>query len=516
MKSSDGPVDIKKSDFLFFSLVILLVAIDLRICLLSLKPFHSDEGVNAHFMLQLIREGKYNYDPANYHGPLIYFVTFLLQKLFGLSDFTLRFSPVLFSIGQLILIFALRVKLRRPGVLTALVLMGFSPHVIYFARTFIHETYFVSMSMAVYIFLFLLFEKRNVRFLIPAAVAVALLITIKETFIITLACLGAAAPAAWLLAPKSKLNIKWRLNWRDTLDASILAIYGGLALCVFLLIYLLLYSSFFKNPNGPWDALVSLFLWKERGSYDHVKNFFYYLDSMQKFELPSLILAILGIIHALRKRSFFHLYLAFWTLATFLAYSLIHYKTPWLLLNILLPATLSGSAAVGDISLHRITSRTRRETFALFLFVIAAWSGAQSVEANFFKYDNDQLPMVYVQTYRSYKHLFPIWNIFHDKYGDETKTAVLSPSYWPLPWSLRDHKTVGYYSKLTPNLEDHPFLITEDSQRVETRKIYGETHHKLEMPFALYPGFDLYLWIRKDLWEDTFGDETWQPYPKSS
>jgi hypothetical protein len=101
------------------------------------------------------------------------------------------------------------------------------------------------------------------------------------------------------------------------------------------------------------------------------------------------------------------------------------------------------------------------------------------------------------------------------KYGESTKTAILSPSYWPLPWTLKDH-SAGYYAKLVPNLEDHAFLIAEDTQRVETGKMYGETHHKLEMPFALHSGFDLYLWIRNDIWEDTFGDSTWRPMANSA
>lgn len=181
------------------------------------------------------------------------------------------------------------------------------------------------------------------------------------------------------------------------------------------------------------------------------------------------------------------------------------------MLNILLPAILTAGAAVGDAAGIWITTKTGQRIFAVVLWILIAGGGIRSAEVNFLRYDDDALPMVYVQTHRSYRNFFPIWNVFRAKYGDETKTAIFSPSYWPLPWDLRDHKTVGYYAKLTPGLEDHPFLITEDTQHVETKKIYGVTHHKLEMPFALRPGFNLYLWIRKDMWEDTFGDENWRP-----
>ncbi|MBI4430663.1 MAG: TIGR03663 family protein [Candidatus Omnitrophica bacterium] len=513
MKSSDAPVDpdIRKSSFIFFSAVILILAADLRLCLLWLKPFHNDEGVNAHFLLELLRHGKYAYDPENYHGPFIYFFTVLLVKLFGFSDFVLRLSPVLFSVAQLTLLFCLKNRLKKPGVLTALVLMGFSPNIIYFSRTFIHEIYFTAATLALFVSIYYLCEKRNTRFLIPAALSMALLITIKETFVITLACLSAAGAVSWLArrrdAPPGRKSIKLP----DAVDAAILAIYAGLGLCVFLLIYLLLYSSFFQNPSGPWAAGESLFHWRDRSRYDHVKGFLYYFKIILQFELPVLALTLFGLARAVQKRGFFLLFLSGWTVLTFLAYSLIPYKTPWLVLNILLPAILTAGAAVGDAAGIWITTKTGQRIFAVVLWILIAGGGIRSAEVNFLRYDDDALPMVYVQTHRSYRNFFPIWNVFRAKYGDETKTAIFSPSYWPLPWDLRDHKTVGYYAKLTPGLEDHPFLITEDTQHVETKKIYGVTHHKLEMPFALRPGFNLYLWIRKDMWEDTFGDENWRP-----
>jgi len=36
-------------------------------------PLHHDEGVNGNFLVRLVREGAYNYDPANYHGPTLYY-----------------------------------------------------------------------------------------------------------------------------------------------------------------------------------------------------------------------------------------------------------------------------------------------------------------------------------------------------------------------------------------------------------------------------------------------------------
>ena len=515
MKSTAAAPEIKKSDFIFFSVLILFLALDLRLLLLSIKPFHNDEGVNAYFLLELLRHGKYVYDPENYHGPLIYFITAGLAKLLGLSDFSLRFSPVLFSIFQLFLLFLLKKPLKKIGLLTALVLMGFSPNIIYFARTFIHETYFTSLTLAAFTAFYFLLEKRNVRFLIPTALAVALMITTKETFVITLASWCVSAVLAWLITSKGRLKFDMCLASGNLSNLVTVIVYTGLSACFFLLIYLLLYSSFFTNPAGPSRALESLFRWEGRSRYDHVKEFFYYSRILLKYELPIFVLAALGAVYAFWRRTFFLVFVSTWTISIFLIYSFIPYKTPWLILNILLPAVLTAGAAVGHAINPLLMNRARKEMFALFLLIFILWPAALSIKVNFFRYDDDRLPMVYVQTDRSYKNLSPIWNILSVKYGDNTKTAILSPSYWPLPWTLRDH-SAGYYARLVPNLEDHAFLIAEDTQRVETGKIYGETHHKLEMPFALHSGFDLYLWIRNDIWEDTFGDSTWRPVANSA
>jgi len=37
------------------------------------RPVHHDEGVNGWFMTNLIRDNSYKYDPANYHGPSLYY-----------------------------------------------------------------------------------------------------------------------------------------------------------------------------------------------------------------------------------------------------------------------------------------------------------------------------------------------------------------------------------------------------------------------------------------------------------
>lgn len=53
---------------------ITAIAAFLRFFQLGLKPFHHDEGVNGFFLTTLFRSDVYKYDPANYHGPTLYYI----------------------------------------------------------------------------------------------------------------------------------------------------------------------------------------------------------------------------------------------------------------------------------------------------------------------------------------------------------------------------------------------------------------------------------------------------------
>ena len=46
-------------------IAIFLIAAVLRLYDLNLVPLHHDEGVNGNFLVRLVREGAYTYDPAN-------------------------------------------------------------------------------------------------------------------------------------------------------------------------------------------------------------------------------------------------------------------------------------------------------------------------------------------------------------------------------------------------------------------------------------------------------------------
>ena len=86
--------------------VITVVATFLRFYMLALKPLHHDEGVNGFFLTNLFRDGVYKYDPANYHGPTLYYISLAFTKVFGLETIPIRASVAIF--GVLIVFFLIK------------------------------------------------------------------------------------------------------------------------------------------------------------------------------------------------------------------------------------------------------------------------------------------------------------------------------------------------------------------------------------------------------------------------
>src|SRR5205085_8670963 len=86
-----------ESDWMFW--VILALAAALRVLLLGIKPPHFDEGINGWFVDQMVKNGFYQYDPTNYHGPLHFYILFLSQTLFGRNIWALRMPVVLVSVA---------------------------------------------------------------------------------------------------------------------------------------------------------------------------------------------------------------------------------------------------------------------------------------------------------------------------------------------------------------------------------------------------------------------------------
>jgi len=541
---------------------IFFVAALLRLYDLKLVPLHHDEGVNGNFLVRLVRDGFYHYDPANYHGPTLYYFAavfpWLLRLFFGanaqngygLTTIAIRLVPALFGLATVGLIFTLRRNLGTIATLGAALLLAISPGAVYLSRYFIHETLFVFFTLGLVVAALKFYEQARLLYLILAAVSAGLLFATKETAIISAGVLvialiitpvyrsliGASDSNAATKKKKRKYSSDGNYSFRDFVGRVAgpgnLAIWTALALVVFIAVNILFYSSFFTNyPKGVYDALKTFQFWQKTGKEAHVHPFVTYIWWLFLQESPLLVLGAIGALLALRTSAKpVALFAALSAFGLIAAYSLIAYKTPWLALSFLVPLALVSGTVLEWIydELGRWEADKRKRLFAVAIVLILVTSvlpglarasdqnqihwktfipGYQTIDLNFINYDNDNRYYVYVYAHTRRETLKLVAEINRiaqrSHQGAATGITIVSPDYWPLPWYLRDYNRVGYYGRITPSNE--PMILASSSQRAEVESTYGERYQQVqsgfnpEGSFPLRPGVDLLLFTRREL-----------------
>ncbi|HYN25648.1 MAG TPA: flippase activity-associated protein Agl23, partial [Pyrinomonadaceae bacterium] len=482
------------------------------------------------------REGFYHYDPANYHGPTLYYFSAIIpwilrflfgqsaQNTYGLNTVTVRVVPALFGLGTIWLVLLLRKRIGTVGTLCAAALLAVSPGAVYLSRYFIHETLFVFFTLGVVVAGLKYYEVGNPVYLVLASVSAALLFATKETAVISAAVLAIALPTTHLYLWLS--NKFFRENQRDRKQrrlerggkisprtgalerlggAEKLAFFGLIAITVFVGVNVLFYSSFFTNyPKGVYDAVKTFEFWTKTGKAAHVQPITTYVWWLSRQELPLIFLGTIGAALIVWKpRNAFALFSALWAFGLLAAYSLIGYKTPWLGLNFAVPlALISGYAlqVLYDWGLGEI-----RLIIVIMLLAVAI-SGYKTVDLNFFNYDNDAQSYVYVYAHTRREMLALVDEIQRvaqrTKQGTKTGITIVSPDHWPLPWYLRDYTGVGYHGRMTSSTE--PAIIASESQGAEVQTNFGDRYQQVHSGFnsagsyPLRPGVNLLLYVRRD------------------
>ena len=529
--------EMSKSTWRMSAGLILIIGAFLRLYNLSLVPLHHDEGVNGNFLVTLVRNGIYQYDPQNYHGPTLYYFAAIIPWIarflggksfgdaYGLTTFNIRFVTAAFGVATIWLALMLRRRLGTIGALSAAGLIAISPGAVYLSRYFIHESLFVFLTLSIVVASLKYYESRRAVYLILASISAALMVATKETWIMN-------GPV--LLIALITTNVYFRVRerfigesdepsfgerFRQTLDR-----FGGpvpvatvalAAFTVFIVVNVLFYSSFFTNyPKGVHDALQTLKLWSHR-THEHEHPLWQYGYWLAQEELPVLILGAAGALIALwRANNRFALFIAQFAFGLLAAYSLVGYKTPWITLNFIVPLALAGGYAL-DVCYQKLREFQQPRLFVALAVLIAAVCSYQMYELNFVHYDDDKYPYVYAHTRRETLAMLDEIDRTAKRLGtyNDTGVAIVSPDYWPLPWYFRDYKRVGYYQQIVPTTE--PVIIGSIAQEEQLKSTYGDRYqqidsrqtsdpridreHNSDGSYSLRPGVDLLLYIRKDV-----------------
>lgn len=503
-------------------ILILIVAAVLLLFDLPLVPFHHDEGVNGNFMVGLVRSGRWAYDPANYHGPTLFYFALGSEFLFGLTDFAMRLVPALFGLGTVALLLALRPFVGPVASLGAAGMVALSPGAVYFSRYFIHESLLVFFSLAIVVALFWYLRERRERYLILAAAAAALLFATKETGIITVAVMAIAVamgtmyvrwrderrPADQRPAQVGRRTSRqrgavsrgegWMTNLRAFLPAERLLTAGF----VFVLVYVLFFTSFFSNPDGLVDSLATFTIWTQTGGATQAQPLGQYLTWMSEADPVIFILGFVGgLLVAWRGSDRIAVFVGLWTLGITAAYSLISYKVPWIALNMLIPLAILGGIAINEAVAYLRSARSRR----LWAFGAVALAGCiglstyQAIDLNFNHYDEEQgYPYVFVHTTREALALVAETERLAAAAtgAPELGITFVTPEYWPLPWYYRNNPLAGFWGGMTTT--EQAMIVARADQEAELLAAIDGRYQR-KGTYTLRPGVELVLWVRNDL-----------------
>lgn len=507
----------RRAPLLAFILIVAAGAA-LRLSQLSLRPMHADEAVHAIKFGTLLEHGHYRYDPNEYHGPTLNYLTLPVAWLTGadrladVSEVRLRALAALFGILLIILLWPLRQGLGVPATLVAAALTATSPALVFYSRYYIQEMLLAAFSLAAIVALMRATvgacngatstaesiagrpsdissagdaasgaawvspaepcERRSVWWFVLLGVSLGLMHASKETCVIAWLAMAAGA-AVWAMSVKPH-----RSAFRDLLPRLLLS--AGIAAAVSAVFY----SSFFQHPGGVLDSLRAYAGYIQRaggegsaGPHDHLWHqylrwLFWHPDFGRAWgESAIAVLAVPGLIAAVTGRGLDPQRLALarfvtvYSLAMLLIYSALDYKTPWCavgpLQGLILVAGVGAAALWGWV-------RSVPGRLAMIVLLIAAVGdlGWQSRVASFTACADRRNPYVYAHTTADVpalaRRIERIAACHPDGMNLHLQVVCPHDDHWPLPWYLRAFTRVAWYGE-PPDGPPAPLIISQPS-----------------------------------------------------
>jgi len=432
---------------------IFVTALALRIVDLAAKPMHHDESLHAWFSWRLVTGEGYEYDPT-YHGPVQFYFGALMYAIFGVGEFAIRFAPAILGSAITVLPYFLRRQLGSAGALTAAAALCLSPAYLYYSRFAREDIYaaFFSLLLVVLVFRFL----DQPTGWLPAAIAAVLAVNFatKETTYILVFVGG-----TFFIAATAFQVVRARRRALGLRSAPIVAAISSAgrdawiwALAAFALVYTILFTTFLFEPQGLRTGLYeSIHYWLSQQPVNRGgQPWFYYLVVVPAYELPILLLAVLGTVAALRRPTLFRLFLVWDAVLSLAVYSWASERMPWLTLHVLLPLVLL--AGIGAQELWQL--RRSKPVAAVLGTAGAAFLVFGGVNVAYAHPADPAELLVFTQTSTE---ALPIRDeILSAGRSNTTEVDSWGGTGWPWAWYLRD-APVGY-----PDMSDADYVPKAD------------------------------------------------------
>lgn len=501
--------------FSLLALAALLVAAAFRFAELDRRPMHNDEAVNAVKFGQLWSGGGYRYDPDEYHGPTLHYLTAAWCRLTGapgyreLDETRLRQVTALAGVLLVGAVLLWRPRLGPMAVLVAAWLTALSPVMVFYSRYWIHEPLLVLFTFLTIAGAWRLARKPSWPMAVLTGLAAGLMAATKETFVLNVAATAAGLVAIWAGERRSPREGQRQLTGGHWLIAA------GVAMVTAALFF----TSFGAHPAALLDPIRTYAPWLGRagGASPHVNPWWFFGERLLWFqrgngpvwsELFILVLALPGAAVAFRpawsRDSEVRLvrFLLGYTVSLSLLYSLIPYKTPWCALGFWHGWILL--AGVGAGGLWQAARRWwGKAGVMLFLLAGLLHLGWQAQRQNWAYPASRANPWVYAHTADDLANLVDlVREVARAGEGPKTLIQVVARDgdYWPLPWSLRAFERTGWWDANgeLPDLARTPIIIHSAGLKLPG---VSENTHVHAGYFQLRPRVFLEVHIERGLWE---------------
>jgi uncharacterized protein (TIGR03663 family) len=479
---------------------------------LTRRPMHGDEAVHAYKFNELWTTGRYDYDPFEYHGPTLYYLTFPAVWLSGARDFgqtteaTFRRVPVVMGVGLILLVLLVADGLGRAAAACAAVLTAFSPALTFYSRYYIQETLLVFFTFLVLAAGWRYVRTRKLGWALLAGAGVGLMHATKETCVIPMAAL---LGAALLSALWTRRVDRRAMGLSDVLRPWPLV--GAVAAsCV---VSAVLFSGFFTNPSGPWNSLRTFATYFARaGGGVHEHPWYYYLEMLLYShtgrapvwtEALIVVLAAVAAVAALlpgqsgAEYKGLLRFVTFYTLLMTAVYSLIPYKTPWCALGFLHGTVLMAGAG-GAALLKWLTRPAARVLVGVALLCGTghlAWQARQLTT----RFEVSQRnPYVYAHPLAGVVQLGDYVGRLAAAApaGHRLLVKVLADNCWPLPWYLRRMERVGYWETVPDDPDADVVIVSQGLRAALEEKLRGDYRAD---PYGLRPDEMLFVYVKREL-----------------
>jgi uncharacterized protein (TIGR03663 family) len=287
--------------FLICSLV-AMAAIITRFLFLADKPYHHDESLHAYYSHR-VSEGHPHEYSALLHGPVLYYLVGAFMVVFGSDDFTARFPAAACNVLLVLLPLFWRRALGNGTALVISLFLLLSPTFMYYGR-FLREDAFNSLWIGLSLAGFFGYHWWGKPWhAVAAAAFLSMQFCNKENaYLHVFVWLAGVAAIMWLMR-RSGLNDLNALRggyvplsaWSDRIALIMNCV------SVFVFIYVLFYSAFFRHSKGTLHGILdglyreSLLYWWDQNQKRRIDGpFDYHFPLLLNYEfalIPALICA---------------------------------------------------------------------------------------------------------------------------------------------------------------------------------------------------------------------------------